>query len=51
MSLIKEPKGVDFVIQSQPLTEIERKEISEFIRKRKLENRRIQKRIVSKINS
>ena len=31
MNLIKEPKGVDFIIQSPPLTEKERIEISEFI--------------------
>ena len=35
MNLIKEPKGVDFIIQSPPLTEQERKEISEFIASRK----------------
>jgi hypothetical protein len=35
MSLIKEPKGVDFVIQSPPLTDIERREISDFIASRK----------------
>ena len=35
MNLIKEPKGVDFIIQSPPLTEQERKEISEFILSRK----------------
>jgi hypothetical protein len=35
MNLIKEPKGVDFIIQSSPLTEKERIEISEFIAKRK----------------
>ncbi|HQS23200.1 MAG TPA: hypothetical protein PLC18_13640 [Sediminibacterium sp.] len=32
MGHIKEPKGVDFVIASDPLTEKARKEISEFIR-------------------
>lgn len=32
MGYIKEPKGVDFVIQSEPLTDKERKEISEFIK-------------------
>lgn len=37
MGIIREPKGVDFIIQSPPLTEEERKEISEFIKKRKLE--------------
>jgi len=35
MNLIKEPKGVNFIIQSQPLTEKERIEISEFITARK----------------
>lgn len=31
MGFIREPKGVDFIIQSEPLTEKERKEISQFI--------------------
>lgn len=35
MNLIKEPKGIDFIIQSPPLTEQDRKEISEFIASRK----------------
>ena len=35
MNLIKEPKGIDFIIQSPPLTELERKEISAFIASRK----------------
>lgn len=35
MNLIKEPRGVDFIIQSPPLTEKERIEISEFIAARK----------------
>lgn len=35
MSFIKEPKGVDFIIQSPPLTDEERKEISDFIASRK----------------
>jgi len=39
MGLIKEPEGVDFVIQSLPLTDKERIEISEFIRTRKLQNK------------
>ena len=39
MGLIKEPEGVDFVIQSPPLTDKERIEISEFIRSRKLQNK------------
>ena len=37
MGFIKEPEGVDFVIQSKPLTEKRQKELSEFIAKRKLE--------------
>ena len=35
MAHIKEPKGVDFLIQSPPLTDKERKEISELIKKMK----------------
>ena len=31
MGHIKEPKGVDFIIKSDPLTDNERKAISEFI--------------------
>jgi len=37
MGLIKEPEGVDFVIQSKPLSEKQQKELNEFIAKRKLE--------------
>lgn len=36
MGLIREPKGVDFVIQSTPLSDEERKEISAFIEERKI---------------
>jgi len=39
MGLIKEPEGVDFIIQSPPLTDTERIEISEFIRTRKLQSK------------
>jgi hypothetical protein len=35
MGHIKEPKGVDFLIKSEPLTDNARKEISEFIREYK----------------
>jgi hypothetical protein len=35
MAHIKEPKGVDFIIKSEPLTDEERKGISEFIRQYK----------------
>lgn len=31
MGHIKEPKGVDFLVQSKPLTEKDKSEISEFI--------------------
>ncbi len=31
MGYIKEPEGVDFIIQSKPLSDKERKEISKFI--------------------
>jgi hypothetical protein len=32
MGYIKEPKGVDFVINGKPLTDKQKKEISEFIK-------------------
>ena len=35
MGHIAAPKGVDFLIKSPPLTDEERKELSEFIKKRK----------------
>ncbi|MBN2485967.1 MAG: hypothetical protein JXB34_08325 [Bacteroidales bacterium] len=37
MGFIKEPEGVDFVIQSKPLTKKQEKELSDFIAKRKLD--------------
>lgn len=39
MAHIKEPKGVDFIIQSEPLTEKGRAEITEFIRNYKLKEK------------
>lgn len=45
MGFIKEPEGVDFVIQSKPLTDKQEKDLSEFIAKRKLE---IKKRATKK---
>jgi hypothetical protein len=36
MGFIKEPDGIDFVIQSKPLTKKKEKELSEFIATRKL---------------
>ena len=44
MNLIKEPKGIDFIIQSPPLTEKEKIEISEFIVARK-SKKAVKKRI------
>ena len=38
MGHIKEPKGVDFIIQSRPLTKAEELAISEYIRNYKLKN-------------
>lgn len=40
MGFIREPKGVDFIIQSDPLTEKERKEISQFIADYKSEKKK-----------
>ena len=37
MGFIREPEGVDFVIQSKPLTARQEKELSEYIAKRKTE--------------
>jgi hypothetical protein len=39
MGHIKEPKGVDFIIESKPLTEEERVAISEYIRSYKVEQK------------
>ena len=48
MGLIKEPEGIDFVIQSPPLSDNERKEISEFIRTKKLKKMRKHKLCIPK---
>lgn len=40
MGHIKEPKGVDFLIKSPPLTSKEREELSEHISNRKIELRK-----------
>jgi hypothetical protein len=49
MGFIKEPIGIDFIIQSEPLTELERKEISEYIKSKKEENKiAIMKKIVKR---
>lgn len=40
MGFIKEPKGVDFLIQSEPLTDREKKEISKYIADYKAKNKK-----------
>ncbi len=40
MGIIREPKGVDFVVQSPALSEKDKKEISDFIKSRKRINER-----------
>lgn len=47
MGFIKEPEGVDFLIQGKPLTEKEKKELSEFIKNDKEKNRKKQSRTKS----
>lgn len=44
MGLIREPEGVDFVIQSKPLTKKQEEELSKFIAKRKLEIKKASKK-------
>ena len=46
MGYIKDPEGVDFVIQSKPLTKKEESELSEYIAQRKLEIRTSAKKVV-----
>ena len=40
MGHIKEPEGVDFIIKSEPLTDEDKKQISQFIRKYKRANKK-----------
>jgi hypothetical protein len=40
MGYIKEPKGVDFIIQSKPLTDKDRLEISKYIADYKAKNKK-----------
>lgn len=44
MGFIKEPDGIDFVIQGKPLTEKEKKKITEFIKADKQRLERLKKR-------
>ena len=50
MGHIKEPKGVDFVIVSDPLTDKSRKEISDFIRKykTKVTKKKVKSKLIKK---
>jgi hypothetical protein len=41
MGYIKEPKGIDFIINGKPLTDKEKQSISEFIKADKAENNRV----------
>ena len=45
MGYIKEPAGVDFIIKGKPLTDKEKKAISEFIRADKEKNKKSKKTI------
>ncbi|MCY7351500.1 MAG: hypothetical protein LH606_12685 [Cytophagaceae bacterium] len=38
MAYIKEPEGIDLIIQSEPLTDQARREISDFIKNHKAKN-------------
>jgi len=49
MGHIKEPKGVDFVIASDPLTDKARQEISEFIRNYKAKAANKKKKVASSL--
>lgn len=40
MGFIREPIGIDFIIQSNPLNDIERLEISEYITSKKKQNKK-----------
>jgi hypothetical protein len=40
MGIVKEPNGIDFLIESKPLSDKERCEISAFIKASKLKNKK-----------
>ena len=50
MGYIKEPKGVDFIIQSKPLTDEDRKQISKFIQDYKIKHAGKKSSIKSRVN-
>ncbi len=45
MGYIKEPEGVDFLIKGKPLTEKQKKAISEFIKADKEKNKKLKKSV------
>ncbi len=45
MGYIKEPEGIDFLIKGKPLTEKEKKAISEFIKADKEKNKKLKKSV------
>lgn len=48
MGYVKEPKGVDFIIKSDPMTEKEQAAISEFIKKYKMQQSKKKTDIIKK---
>jgi len=46
MGYIKEPKGIDFIINGKPLTDKQKKEISAFIKVDKIKNKLLKKRSI-----
>ena len=48
MGHIKEPKGVDFIIKSEPLTDKEQAAISEFIKNYKMKHSKKKKTVAKK---
>jgi hypothetical protein len=53
MGLIKEPEGIDFIINSRPLTKKEQEALSKFIREDKVKRVRLlaKKRAAKKVTS
>ena len=47
MGIVKEPNGIDFLIESKPLSENERIEISQFIKLSKVKNKKIVSKTIS----
>jgi hypothetical protein len=45
MGLIKEPKGIDFIIQNEPLTALEKKELIEYIQLKKEQNKKVKTKV------